>query len=153
MAAGVDVVRTNYVAPVRGGYRLIVPEWLPMGRAVAEGQFTGRVQVRTPLVETGWNQTTHQPQTSGGDLVVAAPARLQSIGSESTVNNAGQMTTTNRYRLSIEWRGDVQLEVGQVAKFTDGASLWLMDRPLVITALLLSSLDWQHDVEVEANLG
>lgn len=147
------MVRHGYISPVRGGFRLIVPEWLPAGREVAEGQFTGTVEVRTPLVESGWNQQTHQPMTTGGALVLSAPARLQSIGQGTTENNAGQVTTTNRYRLSIEWRGDVALEVGHVATFTAGVSLWLLNRPLTVTALLLSTLEWQHDVEVEANLG
>jgi hypothetical protein len=147
------MVRSAYVSPVRGGYRMILPEWQPLGRTVAGQQFTGRVEVRTPLVESGWDQATHTPLTSGGTLVVAAPGRLQSIGQETTENNAGQMVTTNRYRLSIEWRDDVSLEVGQVAKFTEGVSLWLLNRPLQVTALLLSSLEWQHDVEVEADFG
>ncbi len=30
------MVRPGYGSPVRGGYRLIVPEWLPMGRTVAD---------------------------------------------------------------------------------------------------------------------
>ena len=147
------MVRAGYVAPVRGAFYMIPTSWLPYGREAVAGQFTGRVTVRTPVVEAGWDQVTHQPITTGGDVVLAAPARLQSIGQTSTENNAGQMVTTNRYRLSVEWQGDVKLEVGQVATFTDGVSLWLMNRPLVITALLLSSLDWQHDVEVEANFG
>lgn len=148
-------MRPDYASPVRGGYpALIGPPWLTQGRKAALGQFTGRCTVRKASTQSGWNQTTHQPVSVDGVVVLAdIPARLQSIGQSSTIDNAGQQVTTNRYRLSMEYRGDPGLEVGQLATFTAGVSLWLVGRPLVIVALLLSSLEWQHDVEVEANLG
>lgn len=147
-------MRQGYSAPIRSGYRLILPEWQPLGRSVAAEQFTGLVSVREPDREGAYDQASHAPVViPGASVLTGVPARLQPIGQSSTVNNAGQMVTTNRYRLSIEYRGDPGLEVDQVATFTGGVSLWLIGRPLVVTTLLLSSLEWQHDVEVEANLG
>lgn len=148
------MVRTNYVSPIRGGYHLILPEWQPLNRTTAGGQFTGRVTFSEAPRETGYDQSTHAPVVTPGALVLAdVPARLQPIGTVQTQDNGGQVVTTNRYRLSFEYSGDPKVEVGQVATFTSGVSLWLQDRPLAVTALLLSSLEWQHDIEVEANLG
>lgn len=149
------MVRQGYASPIRTGYPpLIGAQWQPLGRKTVEGQFTGLVSVRKPDTQGSYDQTTHAPQiVAGAPVLTGVPARLQPLGQSSTVNNGGQTTTTNRYRLSIEYQGDPGLELDQIATFTSGVSLWLIGRPLVVTALLLSSLEWQHDVEVEANLG